>query len=65
MVKKKKKKVKAGILKRKTAKQNRKKQQQKKAPKIAKPTEKRMQHFLSKVAVYVFTPESSTIYKYL
>ena len=61
MVKKKKKKVKAGILKRKTAKQNRKKQQQKKAPKIAKPTEKRMQQFLSKVAVYVFTPEIQAI----
>ena len=48
-------------MKRKTAKQNRKKQQQKKAPKIAKPTEKRMQQFLSKVAVYVFTPEIQAI----
>ena len=57
MTKKKKKKVKAGILKRKTAKQNRKKQQQKQTPKGAKLTEKKVQQFLGKIAVYVFTPE--------
>ncbi len=59
---KKKKKVKAGILKRKTAKQNRKKQHlQKKTPKVGKPTEKKVQQFLSKVAVYAFTPEIQAI----
>ena len=62
MAKKKKKKIKAGILKRKTVKQNRKKQQQqKKTPKTAKPTEKKLQLFLGKVAVYVFTPEIQAI----
>ena len=62
MAKKKKKKIKAGILKRKTVKQNRKKQlQQKKTPKTAKPTEKRLQQFLGRVAVYVFTPEIQAI----
>ena len=61
MTKKKKKKVKAGILKRKTAKQNRKKQQQKQTPKGAKLTEKKVQQFLGKIAVYVFTPEIQAI----